>query len=37
MLLADKGSMDDIVEAVTKIRKSANKIVSKYRAGEIRI
>lgn len=37
MLLADKGAMDDIAEAVEKIRKSADKIVSKYRSGEIKI
>ncbi len=37
MLLTSHAAMDDIADAVWKIRKNADKIVKKYKAGEIKI
>ena len=37
MLLTDHDAMDDIAEAVGKIRENADRIIRKYRSGEIKI
>jgi hypothetical protein len=36
MLLTDHDAMDDIAEAVGKIRENADRIIKKYRSGEIK-
>ena len=37
MLLTDSAAMDDIAAAVGKIRENADKIIRKYKSGEIKI
>ena len=37
MLLTDHDAMDDIAEAAGKIRENADKIIKKYRSGDIKI